>query len=310
MLEFFKKGDNMKICIYRLVEIPDYEKKVKSEIEDYYNCSFYQFNDTVKETIINKDSVIKLDELTVLFCNSFGDLMLHFTLSQISDLYEKGIDFIFKNEPELSLLRFKSMVEKDFPYKEKAKSVISTLRAIVAAQGCYPVGKTKTIATKDFADDYWSWQKRLISTKDIMSLKNRNYSFKTTAQFYAMAKRYENTIDYYDKQQKYALEIIDKKKRGKIEINVLKDYITINNKNGLSTTMIAELKKLLNVNNIDLWRTLQAFVVTKAFFEIPEDKLKSTIEYICTIIKKDSYKSFFISDESANRDYDIPFPYL
>ena len=294
----------MKIIFYKIVNNPEFEFQLSKEAKAMGSYEFLPFNEDVKKRVLGKEYKANIGESIVLVCNSFTDLTLNFTLLQIADLLERGINLAIKNEPELTTITQPLIQNDDIIVGSGGiKKVIAVLRAIASAQTVKVSGRPATVISNDFVEDYWNWQLEKISTKEIMNSDNRGYSFSTTTQFYALAKRYENTTDYFTKQQEYALQLISIKKHGKVDKKVFIDYATKNPQEVLDEKSISYLKGKLGVNTIDFWRCVLNFYVTKAYAELPFSPFKSSIEYAVSLMKDSNSKKFFIEDSICGHKF-------
>ena len=266
---------------------------------------FFPFGEQTRNELLKYDVKPDVKINAVLFCETFADLLLKFSLLEIAELLEKGIGLMIKDEPYISTFIFKrySKNEEMLLYTGPNSGIIAVLRAIAASQFANSKGRPKAVISRDFANDYWDWQLGGISTRDIINSKNRNYSFSTSAQFYSLAKRYEGTYDYFFRQKEMALFLIDKKKRGKVDKNIFINFAEKHPYSFLDKESINYLKRALNVNTIDFWRCLLNFTATKAFNDLRLSDFKLSIQYAVNLIKTGDYDSFFIKDASCNHTF-------
>ncbi len=114
-------------------------------------------------------------------------------------------------------------------------------------------------------DDYWKWQLGECTVNEILSNTDRNYSFSTKQQFYSMAQKYEKTNSYYFNQKAYAKSLVRNKKRGKVNLSGILDYINKNENTGLNNKTISNLMKILGVNEIDFLEMYEKALYVKIF---------------------------------------------
>ncbi len=295
----------MNLKFYKIAECKKLEERIiqaKGEKDEFL---FFPFDEQIKNELLKYDVKHDVRIGAVLFCETFADLLLKFSLLEVAELLEKGISLLIKDEPDISTFIFNrySKDEEMLLYTGPNPGVIAVLRAVAASQLANSKGRPKAVISQDFANDYWDWQLGKISTQDIINSKNRNYSFSTSAQFYSLAKRYEKTNDYFLRQKEIAPLLIDKKKRGKVDKNIFIDFAEKHPNSFLDKESINYLKRALDVNTIDFWRSLLNFTATKAFDNLRLSDFKFSIQYAVDLLKTGDYDRFFIRDTSCNHTF-------
>lgn len=265
----------MKLTIYKINEIPDFQKKLASLCED---TTFLKFDSSVKKYLFTEKCESNMYHCVGLMCENFLELSLIFTLAEIADLLEKGIALVLKDNPEISQIKIYKEDGKEQLYCSSASKIqIDTIRAIASTQIRKKHGRANAVIDEDFVDDYWKWQLGECTVNEILSNTDRNYSFSTKQQFYSMAQKYEKTNSYYFNQKAYAKSLVRNKKRGKVNLSGILDYINKNENTGLNNKTISSLMKILGVNEIDFWRCMKKLYMSRYFRDLKDTVFKKSI---------------------------------
>lgn len=293
----------MKFTIYKINELPEYQKKLYSLCKD---ITFLEFNPSVKKYLFTDKCESNFYYCVALMCENFLELSLVFTLTEIADLLEKGIALALKDNPEVSQIKIINANGKDELHFSTAPEIqVETIRTIASAQIRKKHGRANAVIDEDFVEDYWKWQLGDYSVNEILNNEDKNYSFSTKQQFYSMAQRYEKTNSYFNQQLIYAKSLIKKKKRGKVDLSSMLNYIKENENNGLNEGTISSLMEILRVNHIDFWRCIKKLYSSRYFRDLNNSIFKTSVTSAMKILDEiDS--DFFTTTTSTCIDYTKP----
>ena len=293
----------MKITVYKINELPEYQEKLSSLCKD---ITFLEFNPSVKKYLFTEKCESNFYYCMALMCENFLELSLVFTLTEIADLLDKGIALALKDNPEISQIKIINANGREELFFSTAPEMqVETIRAIASTQIKKKHGRANAVIDEDFVEDYWKWQLGDYSVNEILSNENKNYSFSTKQQFYSMAQRYEKTNSYFNHQSIYANSLIKKKKRGKVELSSMLNYINENENNGLNEATISSLMEILRINHIDFWRCIKRLYSSRYFRDLNNSIFKTSITTAMKVLDEiDS--DFFATTTSICIDYTKP----
>ena len=290
------------MTIYKIDDLPDFESKLCYFMEQEYTLNFIQYNPNVKKELLSDKLKENFHGSVALLSESFSDLVFLFTLSEIAEMLEKGILLIIKKEPSISQVRIDYFDGEEKLVIGKAEQIeIDTIKAIAFSQIRKKHGRASALLSQGFVRDYWDWQLGNITVRDIMNNQDRDYKFTTKQQFYSLAQRYEQSNSYLMQQEIHAVDLINKKKNGSVNLKAIFDYGQSHPFVALDDKTIPELMEILSVNHIDFWRVIKRFYKSKHYENLMGFDFKESIFNAVKLI--DDYKSFFITPDSTKINY-------
>lgn len=294
---------SMEFTIYKVNELPEFEKKLSSLCED---ITFMEFNPSIKKYLFSEKCDSNIYYCVGLMCENFLELSLVFTLTEIADLLEKGIILVLKDNPEVSQMKIVENNGKNILYvSDISEMEVNTMRAIASTQIRKKHGRANAMIDEEFVDDYWKWQLGDYSVNEILSSKDRSYCFTTKQQFYSVAQKYEKTNSYYYHQIFYSKRLIKSKKKGKLDLKSIIDFINKNEDVGLNSETSLHLMKILRINEIDFWRSIKRLYLSRYFSDLKDSVFKRSIITAMKILDEiDS--EYFLVPNSICVDYTKP----
>lgn len=290
------------ITIYKIDDLPEFESKLCYSMEKKYRFRFIRYNPDIKKELLADKREENFHGSVALLAETFSDLVFLFTLSEIAELLEKGILLILEKEPSISQVRIDYFDGKEKLVISKTEQIeIDTIKAIAFSQIRKKHGRASALLSQEFVHDYWEWQLGNITVKDIITNEDREYKFTTKQQFYSLAQRYEQSNSYFTQQEIHAIDLIDKKKNGSVDLKAIFDYGQNHTFCALDEKTIPELMNTLSVNHIDFWRVIKRFYQSKHYQNLIGFDFKESIFNAVKLI--DDYKPFFVSVDSIRINY-------